>query len=470
MTVVLKFQGKSLTVLNTIIMSLAVSILAMPVTFAAPDSRSWRVTDDRFPDRDEKKEELGRLLFFDKILSGNENISCASCHHPFAATGDGLSLPVGTGGTGFGVARESSGQPGQQIFERVPRNAPALFNLGAYDFSVLFHDGRLAEDHEQPNGFLNPAGDDLPSGLDSVLAAQAMFPVTSAAEMAGQPGENAIANATAVNNLAGADGVWELLADRLRVNIEYVDLFIEAFEHIDSADDISYVDASNAIGAFEAAAYRCTDSPFDRAVGSDGSLQQKSWKDSLSPKVIRGEKLFYGKAQCADCHSGPFQTDQSFHAIAVPQVGPGKGDGVDGHDDFGRERVTGDAADRYRFRTPSLRQVAYTGPWGHDGAYNSLVDMIEHHLNPVRALENYDTSQLVLAPRQDLDALDLVAHNDPARRAEIAAANELRVVQLDPTEISDIVEFLTVGLTDASCVDLRRDVPQSVPSGLPIAD
>ncbi|MBT8146618.1 MAG: cytochrome-c peroxidase [Gammaproteobacteria bacterium] len=470
MTVVSMLQGKSLCVLNTLIVPLAVSVFAVPVGIAAQDSQSWRVTDAMFPAGDERKEELGRLLFFDKILSGNENISCASCHHPFAATGDGLSLPVGTGGTGFGVARETSGQLGQQVFERVPRNAPALFNLGADDFSVLFHDGRLAVDHNQPSGFLNPAGDDLPSNLESVLAAQAMFPVTSAAEMAGQPGENAIADAAAANNLAGADGVWALLADRLRANTEYVDLFIEAFEHIDSAADISYQDASNAIGAFEAAAYRCTDTPFDRAVGSDGALQQKSWKDSLSPKVIRGEKLFYGKAQCADCHSGPFQTDQSFHAIAVPQVGPGKGDGADGHDDFGRERVTADAADRYKFRTPSLRQVAYTGPWGHDGAYNSLVDMIKHHLNPVEALENYDTSQLVLASRPDLDAQDLIAHNDPAHRADIAAANELERIPLDAGEIGDIVEFLRIGLTDTSCTDLRRDVPQRVPSGIPIAD
>ena len=65
----------------------------------------------------------------------------------------------------------------------------------------------------------------------------------------------------------------------------------------------------------------------------------------LSREARAGMNLFYGKARCGTCHSGTFQTDQSFHAIALPQVGPGKGDNqdgyADGHDDFGRERVTG---------------------------------------------------------------------------------------------------------------------------------
>ena len=83
-------------------------------------------------------------------------------------------------------------------------------------------------------------------------------------------------------------------------------------------------------------------------------------------------RLFYGKADCASCHSGAFQTDHDFHAIAMPQLGPGKGDGFRGREDFGRERVTGDPTDRFRFRTPTLRNVALTGPWGHTGAYATL--------------------------------------------------------------------------------------------------
>ena len=122
--------------------------------------------------------ELGRVLFFDKILSGNLNISCASCHHPMAGTGDGLALSVGEGGRGLGVTRDT-GYAEDAVHERVPRNAPPLFNLGAREFVRLFLDGRVEEDPTAPSGFSTPAGDDLPDGLDNVLAAQAMFSVAN---------------------------------------------------------------------------------------------------------------------------------------------------------------------------------------------------------------------------------------------------------------------------------------------------
>lgn len=155
------------------------------------------------------KVQLGKFLFLDKILSGNQNISCATCHHPLAATGDGLSLPVGEGGQGLGITR-NTGLGDDAIYERVPRNATPLFNLGATSMTAMFHDGRVEVNLQATSGFHTPAGDDLPVGiLDNVLAAQAMFPVTSAAEMAGQPGENSIADAAAADNLAGSGGVWE---------------------------------------------------------------------------------------------------------------------------------------------------------------------------------------------------------------------------------------------------------------------
>jgi cytochrome c peroxidase len=148
---------------------------------------------------------LGNFLFFDKIISGNQNISCASCHHPMAGTGDGLSLPIGEGAMGLGVTRDT-GHGADAVHERVPRNAPHVFNLGAKEFDTMFLDGRVQPDPSQPSGFTSPAGDDLPVGLDNPLAVQAMFPVTSGAEMAGQAGENDIADAAAAGDLAGADG------------------------------------------------------------------------------------------------------------------------------------------------------------------------------------------------------------------------------------------------------------------------
>jgi cytochrome c peroxidase len=132
--------------------------------------------------------------------------------------------------------------------------------------------------------------------------------------------------------------------------------------------------------------------------------------------------------------------------------------------------VSGEAADRYKFRTPSPRQVAFTGSWGHDGAYDTLQAVIRHHLDPVARLSDYDASQLRLPSRSDLDAKDLIAHTDASRRGAIAASNQLSPVVLSDKEVSNLTEFLTVGLTDASCVDLRSDVPVRVPSGLSLAD
>ncbi len=251
------------------------------------------------------KVQRGQSLFFDKLLSGNRNISCATCHHPLTGTGDGLSLPVGEGGLGLGPTRDT-GSGRDAVHERVPRNAPALFNLGAREFRVMFHDGRLMEDSRHPSGFQSPAGDDLPPGLDNALAAQAMFPVTSGAEMAGQPGENPIADAAAAGKLAGPDGVWEQLARRLRDIPEYVALFKQAYpDEITESEDISFVHAANAIAAFEADFWRSDDSPFDRFL--------RGKRGAMSPSAIWGMGLFYGKAGCHSCHGGVFQTDHGFH-------------------------------------------------------------------------------------------------------------------------------------------------------------
>ncbi len=411
------------------------------------------------------KVELGRKLMFDKVLSGNMNISCGTCHHSLADTGDGLSLPVGEGGKGLGVTR-NVGFGADLIHERVPRNAPPVFNLGAREFEVMFHDGRITLDPAQPAGFLNPAGDDLPAGLDNALAVQAMFPVQSGAEMAGQPGENDQADAAAAGRLAGPGGVWDLIAQRLRDIPEYVDQFRAAYpDEIELAGDITYVHAANAIAAYEAASFRADGSPFDRFLRGE--------KHAMSGSAQVGMRLFYGKARCAQCHAGKFMTDHGFHAIAMPQIGPGKGDNqagwFDGLDDFGRERVSGDPGDRFRFRTPTLRNVSLTAPYGHDGAYDSLEAVVRHHLDPVDSLFGYDPAQAKLPPHPTLDALDFAVMADTARLAAIADANELPRIRLTPREFSALIDFLHA-LTDPHTVDLRNEVPMTVPSGLPVAD
>ncbi len=417
------------------------------------------VTDLDFYDNgrpDPMQVELGRLLFFDKLLSGNRNISCGTCHHALTDTGDGLSLPVGEGGRGLGVTRDT-GSGLDAIHARVPRNAPPVFNLGAREFHRMFYDGRLEVDPSQPSGFRSPAGDDFPAGLNNVLAAQAMFPVTSAEEMAGQGEENEISQAAASDDLPL---LWERLAIRLRANDTYAELFIEAFPDINAAEDITYVHAANAIGAFEAYAWRADRSPFDRFLRGE--------RQAMSAGARQGMRLFYGKAGCAECHTGPFQTDHEFHGVCMPQVGPGKGDGA-GHEDYGREQATGDEADRFKFRTPTLRNIALTGPWGHDGAFNSLRAMAKHQLDTVASMQTYDRHQVVLPYREDLAEIDFQVLNDPGLVADIIEANELDPRQLSQRDFELLMDFLHA-LTDPNSLDLRNDSPMVVPSGLPMAD
>ena len=401
------------------------------------------------------KVELGKNLFFDKILSGNLNTSCATCHHVLTDTGDGLSLPVGEGGRGLGVTRDT-GELDDVVPERVPRNAPPVFNLGALEFTSMFWDGRVHVDPSQPSGFVTPAGDAFPAGIDNALAAQAMFPVTSTTEMAGQLGENDIAAATVDGNLPL---VWQLLAERLQDVPEYVEMFMAAYPEINLPGDITFVHAANAIAAFEAEAWRADNSPFDRFLRGE--------KGAMSQSAKAGMKLFYGKARCAACHSGKFQTDHQFHAIAMPQIGPGKGDGTLGTEDFGREQVTGDAAHRYQFRTLTLRNVALTGPWGHDGAYNSLEAVVRHHLNPVDSLYSYDEIQAVLPELATAD--DFTVTHDPAVLYAIEQANELKPVRLNRNQFANLIDFLDA-LTDPASIDLRNDIPRRVPSGLTLVE
>ena len=443
------------------------------------------------------KVELGRLLFFDKILSGNKNISCATCHHPDHATSDGLSLGFGEGAIGLGTMRKPGTDPRTGIHERVPRNSPALFNIGAKEYTTMFHDGRVEVDTTgyYASGFISPAKWKLPAGLDNVLAAQAMFPVTSPTEMAGQKGENPIADAVSLSNAAGPGGVWEQLGERLREIPEYVELFEAAYpDDVRSASDVNYVLAANAIAAFEAEAFRRDRSAFDKYLESG---------TGLAARQERGMKLFYGRAKCVNCHSGKFLTDHKFHGIAMPQIGPGKSDGNDHSywsttglqgfpEDFGRGRVTFREKDNFRFRTPSLRNVALTGPWGHDGAYDSLTDIVRHHLDPVNSLTAYRLSEKLLPPisavvettaegpmlinrfmsekrlRSFLQRDSWVMQKSELRD-RIASANELERISLSDSDIADLVSFLE-SLTDPSVTDLGDLVPDRVPSGLPVSD
>ena len=331
--------------------------------------------------------ELGRNLFFDPILSGNKNISCGTCHDPALGSGDGLALGIGEGGVGAGSDRTTA----DAVTGRVPRNAQPLWNIGARSYVSFFHDGRV-EALTSSGTIRNPAGSDLPTGISSPLTAQAFFPVTSPIEMAGQYNENPIANAAHHEN---RPEIWETLAHRVAEVPGYLHMLRATYPEVEEARDVEFLHIAEALAAFQVTAFRTDESPYD-AVLKTGNMA------SLSPDAQAGLDLFYGAAGCANCHSGPLLTDHQFHAIAVPQIGPGKGHGGDmaylaatglpgRAEDEGRYRVTGNPRDLFAFRTPSLRNVALTGPWGHSGAFTTLEDMVRHHLDPVASLNAFKT-------------------------------------------------------------------------------
>ncbi len=115
--------------------------------------------------------------------------------------------------------------------------------------------------------------------------------------------------------------------------------------------EMTFGHASNAIAGFLIDQFPFNDSPWDRFLAGND--------DAMSELELRGAKDFMS-ARCSICHNGATFSDGKFHNAAVAQIGPGKGDGADGRDDFGRMRETGAAADRYAFRTPALRNVELT--------------------------------------------------------------------------------------------------------------
>ncbi|WP_306258032.1 cytochrome-c peroxidase [Pararhizobium sp. IMCC21322] len=417
------------------------------------------VTENLYHPYDENRALLGQKLFFDPLLSGNQNISCATCHHPDLASGDGLPLGIGEGGAGIGKNR-TIGSGRDLIRRRVPRNSPALFNLGALEFSSLFHDGRVEIDEKDPSGFDTPADEDTPTGLMTILAAQALFPLTSGIEMAGQGTENDIGQA--LEDIYGNPwkGVWAKVEQRLRQSEPYLPLFQDAFPEIQSAKDITIVHYANAVGDFVNAEWRSSQSPFDRYMAGE--------QQALTEQQKIGLDLFYGRANCASCHSGPFLTDQKFHAIAMPQIGPGRVARLEAiRHDRGRAGATNLIEDRYKFRTPSLRNVALTEPYGHSGAYATLEGVVRHHLDPVSSFERFSLRSVALPQHPRLSNEDGFIMQDRRERRRILAANVLKPISLKDEEVDALIAFLQA-LTDTSATSGRLGIPVSVPSGLPI--
>ena len=431
--------------------------------------RQWNaVPIGAMPEQQPAVVALGQALLFDKILSGNRDIACATCHQPSEHTTDGLPLAIGTGGTGLGPSRTLG--PGRQF---VPRNAPSLLNTGLGLFYV-FWDGRVSRFGPGSGGFQTPAGTALPPGLPNVLAAQAMFPVTNRREMRGEPGDlDVFGNPNELAQFGDSQWVeiWHAVMQRLLAIPEYVTLFNAAFPGT-ATSQLGFEHAATAMAAFQMSVATKTNSPFDRYLARDDA--------ALSAEAKRGALIFFGtagtrgtpgtpvaefrQARCATCHSGPFLGGGEFTNTGAPQLGPGVGVGAPL--DLGRgEVVTNNPFYQFAFRVTPLRNVELTAPYFHDGAYPTLEAVVRHYNDVPKALRGFDVSQLAPPVRDQY-------HGDAATIDSILARLDFRVrtpLNLTDDEIADLVAFLK-SLTDPAARDLSGLVPARVPSGLPVQE
>ena len=382
---------------------------------------------------------LGQALAFDKELSGNRDISCMTCHLPALGTGDARSLSIGQGATGLGATRV---HPNGDF---IPRNAPPLFNLHAID--PFFWDGRVVRDGA--GHFLTPARQRVHPHMTrafefGALSALPLFPVLSREEMRGTGG-----NELAAVSDKQPQQVWNLLMTRLGRIPEYRRMFEAAYPGTRFAE-MNFGHASNAIAGFLIDRLAFNDSPWDRFLAGDDA--------AMSEVQLRGARNFL-TARCSVCHNGPALTDNLFHNVAVAQFGPGKGDGPSGRDDFGRMRETGRPEDRYAFRTPPLRNVELTAPFGHDGAFFSLREFIAHYSESDLKLRAFDGSGLEPGLRptllQNFD--DILATRDTLLDGVVF-----------PDEVIDEVTAFMLALTDPAARDLSGVTPARVPSGLAV--
>ncbi len=268
-----------------------------------------------------QKIELGRLLFWDPILSGSKDVACASCHHASLGYTDNLDLAIGTNASGIGTSRHFS-FPNDIKFSK--RNTPTIINVG---FNGM-----------DSNGQYDPAKaamfyDNRTSGLEL----QCIQPIQTLEEMMGHKLAPAI--------------VLDSVVSRLRAIPAYVQLFNNSY----GPNSLTMLNVSKAIASFERSIVS-NNAPYDRYIrGETGAL---------SNVQLQGMRAFHQNG-CNKCHSGPMFSDYQLHVLSVP--------------DNSKLPTDGGASGSYAFRTPSLRNLALTAPYMHSGVFNSLSQVLDFY-------------------------------------------------------------------------------------------
>jgi cytochrome c peroxidase len=302
-------------------------------------------------------------------------------------------------------------------------------------------------------GFLFPTPEGLKlSNEPHLLAAQAFIPPTERTEVTGFEFEG------------GHHAIRAEVLYRLNAIPAYRRLFGRAFEQVKRGAPIDFDMFGQAIAEFEFT-LTFANAPLDRFARGE--------RAALTNEEKKGALLFLGKARCVECHGVAGASNEMFsdfqeHVIGVPQIVPDKTnnvfDGPDANQDFGKEQVTGDRADRYMFRTSPLRNVALQPTFMHNGAFTRLEDAVRHHLDVVSSIKNYSPSAQDLAQdlRGPLGPMDPVL-----KRIDPLVATRMH---LSEEEVGQLVAFVRNGLLDprARYSKLKHLIPNTVPSGRPV--
>lgn len=442
----------------------------------------------------ELRRELGRVLFFDSVLSGIEQTSCATCHHAAFQFGDGRNIargvycdfvppdrmicrdapPRGQGGNVVGPLRSSPLNS---------RNSPSLINSALFPRQMWNGRFRFIDESSLDVNKCDPAlGFEFPDPEDVLLTrslptAQAHIPVTEAVEMSGDyPHPGQPLEELEERNPEIRDGlaviIGEIAAYRAQFEEAYpanrpdVSLF-EGDPQIAPGAPIPYLAIADAMGHFQEALVM-TDAPWDAYVAGNRS--------ALNDSAKRGALVFYEERRCSSCHAGNLFSDFENHNIGVPQVGPGtaRADFTDVRYfglttwDFGLEEVSGRRVDRFKYRTPPLRGVALTAPYMHNGAYATLEAAVQHHVDPRAAYDSYDMSQIELDMQlaEGLKPAEPI-FEDPRNPVVLGRKAGQKRIELTEAQIDDLIEFLKA-LTDPAMKDTASIAPSTVPSGLPV--
>jgi cytochrome c peroxidase len=432
---------------------------------------------------DRRLADLGRLLWFDTLHSLHHDNTCGGCHSPTNGFGDSQGMAIGVQNN-MRVGPDRRGPRNQ-------RRSPLVINTAF--LSALMWNGRFSAPSGDPFDnslgfhFPPPEGDVLApprsARFEHLLQAQAHIPPTEMVEVAGFTG---VCRARDLGPRSAFcqfdDGLGETvpLPDRsgfrnerirrqslelLNGAPEYRRLFGRLFPAVAAGAPIDFVMFGRAIAEFEFT-LTFADAPIDRFARGDHGAMTAAQK--------RGALLFFGRADCVSCHAVSGRANEMFtdglnHVAGVPQIAPAFGagagntifDGPGQDEDFGLEQVTGDPADRYKFRTAPLRNLAVAPAFFHNGAFTRLDDAIRHHLDARESAPRYDP----IAAGVDVDLANRIGPFEPVlRRLDRRLRRRL---ELDERESTDLVTFVRDALLDvrATPSHLCQLVPSSVPSG-----